>query len=70
DKLNLLPTPIPQLYILGEEDFLFKRFTPRLVARIKGAGTIFLENAGHICNIEQRREFNRISLEFFEKNSI
>ena len=70
DKLNLLPTPIPQLYIMGEEDFLFKRFTPRLVSRIKGADTIFLENAGHICNIEQRREFNRISLEFFEKNSI
>lgn len=67
-RLNSLEKPIPQIYIMGEDDFLFRRSTPRLAGRIKGTETVVIEDAGHICNIERRKEFNRISLEFFQKN--
>ena len=64
-KLNSAESLIPQLYVLGDEDFLFRKSTPRLARKISDAVTVIIENAEHICNIEQRKEFNRISLEFF-----
>ncbi len=68
-KINESINPIPQIYIMGTDDFLFRKSTPRLTSRIRSTETVMIEDAGHICNIEKRKEFNRISLEFFSEHS-
>jgi 3-oxoadipate enol-lactonase len=55
----------PTLVVVGEED----RVTPPplsedLAARIRGARLVRIPAAGHVSNVEQPAEFNRVVLEF------
>jgi len=59
---------IPTLIICGRQDIL----TPlaeseRIHKAIKGAALEIIENCGHVSNIEQRDEFNRILARFLKK---
>lgn len=59
---------IPKLYISGKEDHLF---VASLVEDTKGdpsAEKVFLDNCGHVCNVERPSEFNRLALDFLYKN--
>lgn len=56
---------IPTLYLMGEDDRLF---LPQVQQTVKNGGDnvylIVVPNAGHVCNVDNKRFFNQHSLEF------
>ncbi len=59
---------IPTLFIMGEEDYLFKDNVELLVLTTNDTSLVYIENAGHVCNIEQSRKFNQASIDFIYRN--
>ena len=56
---------VPTLIVVGDVDTLTPPATSRAMAdRIKGATMVVIERAGHLSNIEQPEEFNRVVIEF------
>jgi len=56
---------VPTLIVVGNRDVLsIHEIAGILQARIPGARTVVIEGAGHIVNMEQPREFNRVVLDF------
>lgn len=56
---------VPTLYIMGEDDRLFLDNVRSLVANSgDNVSLSIIHNAGHVCNIDNREEFNRVSLGF------
>lgn len=53
---------IPRLYISGEQDHLFLQFVIRAYLGHRNAAIHVIDKCGHVCNIEQAEEFNRIAL--------
>ncbi len=57
--------PIPTLYIMGEDD---KLFLPQVQQTIRNScenvSLIIVPKAGHVCNVDNKKFFNRHSLEF------
>jgi pimeloyl-ACP methyl ester carboxylesterase len=51
---------------MGEDD---KLFLPQVQQTVKNGGDnvslIVVPNAGHACNIENKRFFNKVSIEYF-----
>jgi 3-oxoadipate enol-lactonase len=71
DYLNdVLPKiNVPTLVIVGRQD----EFTPvakaeEMKQKIQNCKLIIIENAGHMPNLEQPEEFNKIVLDFLESN--
>ena len=60
---------IPTLYMMGEDDRLF---LPQVRQTVRNAGDhvslIVVPNAGHVCNVDNKRYFNEHSLEFMRVN--
>ena len=58
---------IPTLYLMGEDD---KLFLPQVQQTVKNGGEnvslIVVPNAGHVCNVDNKRFFNQHSLEFLQ----
>ena len=56
---------IPTLYLMGEDD---KLFLPQVEQTVRNSGDnvslIVVPKAGHVCNVDNKRFFNRHSLEF------
>ncbi len=56
---------IPTLYLMGEDD---KLFLPQVEQTVRRSGDnvslIVVPNAGHVCNIDNKKFFNEQSLEF------
>lgn len=56
---------IPTLYIMGEDDRLF---LPQVMQTVRNSGEnvslVVVPNAGHVCNIDNKKFFNHHSLEF------
>ena len=56
---------IPTLYLMGEDD---KLFLPQVQQTVKNGGDnvslIVVPDAGHVCNVDNKRFFNKHSLEF------
>ena len=56
---------IPTLYLMGEDD---KLFLPQVEQTVRKSGEnvslVVVPNAGHVCNVDNRRFFNEQSLEF------
>ena len=56
---------IPTLYMMGEDD---KLFLPQVKQTVRNGGDnvslIVVPNAGHVCNVDNKRFFNHHSLEF------
>lgn len=67
-KINHLPQKKPFLYIMGNEDHLFKTTILKNISKISNASVVILPGCGHVCSIEKVEMFNQISLNFFKKN--
>jgi hypothetical protein len=56
---------IPTLYLMGEDD---KLFLPQVQETVRNSGDhvslIVVPNAGHVCNVDNKKFFNHHSLEF------
>ncbi len=56
---------IPTLYLMGEDD---KLFLPKVQKTVRNGGDnvslIVVPDAGHVCNVDNKRFFNQHSLEF------
>lgn len=65
-----LPDPaensIPRLYISGDEDHLFLPFVISSYFKDPLASIHIIEKCGHVCNIENPEEFNRVSLTYLK----
>lgn len=57
--------PIPTLYLMGEDDKLFLHEVEETVRKSGGnACLVIVPNAGHVCNVDNKKFFNEHSLEF------
>ena len=56
--------PVPTLYLMGDEDHLFLPPVRRIVSRHEHSVLQIIENSGHVCNVDQPEEFNRLSIDF------
>lgn len=59
---------IPTLYMMGENDRLFLA-RARLAALEGGdmVSMVVVPDAGHVCNVDNKKFFNRVSIEFFNR---
>lgn len=64
DKFYSGTFKVNSLVIMGEDDFVFLNAARAFAARHSGVGISVLENAGHICNIDQWELFNRKAVRF------
>ncbi|MDO4759043.1 MAG: alpha/beta hydrolase [Rikenellaceae bacterium] len=59
---------IPTLYLMGADDYLFLEQAQWALNRGGGyASMVIIPDAGHVCNIDNRRFFNSVSLEWLQK---
>lgn len=69
-RINSLNKKMPLLYIMGEEDHLFKRAVIKDVTGLKDASVQVIPKCGHVCSIEKADAFNQISLDFFAESEL
>jgi pimeloyl-ACP methyl ester carboxylesterase len=62
--------PIPTLYLMGDEDYMFLPQVKNLVKQHKNSVLHILKNCGHVCNVEQPELFNRYSIEFIQQHPV
>lgn len=61
---------VPTLVITGTEDPVYPTPIPQNMARrIPGAKLVALEGCGHLSNLEQPERFNRVLMEFLNKEN-
>ncbi len=62
--------PIPTLYVMGEEDYMF---LPQVKALIKThtryTSLVVVPHAGHICNVDNAHFFNPVAINFLVAHS-
>lgn len=59
---------IPTLYLMGEDDHLFLSQAQLEVSRSgENVSMIVVPDAGHVCNIDNKSFFNRVSIDFLSK---
>lgn len=59
----------PAMIIMGSEDYVFLKAAKDFVAIHKTAQLEIMPNAGHICNIDQYKQFNSLALSFIAQVS-
>ncbi len=62
-------TPIPMLYVMGDEDYMFLPPVQNIVKNHKASTLKVIEDCGHVCNVEKPNEFNDASLSFLKSQS-
>lgn len=61
---------VPVLIVYGEQDTVYPPELARaMAARIPGAELAMMKGAGHLANLEQPEEFNRLLLEFLSRHN-
>ena len=59
---------IPTLYMMGEDDGLF---LPQVEQAVRSGGDnaslVIVPDAGHVCNVDNKSFFNRVSLDFLKQ---
>lgn len=61
---------IPTLFIMGEQDYLFLDAVEDVVVTSKNYVVLeCIQEAGHVCNIDQSHIFNEVSIDFMKNNS-
>jgi len=60
--------PIPTLYVMGSEDYLFLPPVKKVVADHKQSMLKVIEKCGHVVNVEQPDVFNRHSIQFLKNH--
>ena len=58
--------PIPTLYVMGSEDYLFLPPVKQIVDDHKQSFLEVVEKCGHVVNVEKPEVFNRVSLNFLK----
>ncbi len=61
--------PVPTLYVMGDEDYMFLPQVKNLVKIHQYSQLVVLENCGHVCNVEQPALFNKHSIDFIHTQS-
>ncbi len=64
-----ISTDIDKLYILGEQDHLLAPLTAKYARMDKKANVHVIPKCGHVCNIDNVTEFNRVSLDFLARHA-
>ncbi|NTU91697.1 MAG: alpha/beta hydrolase [Chlorobiaceae bacterium] len=59
-------TGIPTLYLMGEEDYMFLPAVEYIVTQHTNSYLQVIRNSGHVCNIDQPREFNSRAIQFLK----
>lgn len=60
---------VPMLYVMGNEDYMFLPPVRNIVEKQKYTTLQVIENCGHVCNVEQPRKFNEISIRYLKSIS-
>lgn len=60
-------TGIPTLYLMGEEDHMFLPAVRLIITRHTNSWLEVIENSGHVCNVDQPREFNARAIAFLKR---
>lgn len=59
---------IPTLYLMGQDDYLFLPQVQLVAAQNKQwASMVIVPEAGHVCNVDNKGFFNRVSLDFLHR---
>ncbi len=58
--------PVPTLYIMGEEDYMFLPQVKHIIRHHKYAVLTVLEACGHVVNVEKPDQFNHVSISFMQ----
>jgi len=61
--------PVPTLYVMGDEDYMFLPQVKNLIKKHRSAVLRVFENCGHVCNVEHPTLFNQVSIEFVKQHS-
>lgn len=59
--------PIPTLYLMGDEDYMFLGPVQKIVREHEAAILSVIKNSGHVCNVDQPEIFNRLSIGFIHE---
>ena len=62
-------TAIPTLYLMGDEDHMFLPAVRYIVTKHTNSWLEVIENSGHVCNVDQPRQFNALAILFLKKIS-
>lgn len=60
--------PIPTLYVMGGEDYLFLPPVKKVVADHKQSMLEVIDKCGHVVNVEQPDVFNQLSIDFLKSH--
>jgi len=60
--------PVPTLYLMGEEDYMFLPFIKQLVTVHRYSRLKVLANSGHVCNVDRPDLFNSFSIAFIKRH--
>jgi len=61
--------PIPTLYIMGDEDYMFLPPVILLAGQHRHARLQVVRSSGHVCNVDQPEAFNVASIEFIRSTA-
>ncbi len=62
-------TAIPTLYLMGDEDHMFLPAVRFIITKHTNSWLEVINNSGHVCNVDQPREFNARAILFLKKMS-
>jgi len=56
--------PIPTLYVMGEEDYLFLPSVRKIVEMHRSSSLQVIDDCGHVVNVEQPSVFNHLVIDY------
>jgi pimeloyl-ACP methyl ester carboxylesterase len=62
-------TAIPTLYLMGDEDHMFLPAVRYIITKHTNSWLEVIGNSGHVCNVDQPKEFNTRAILFLKKMS-
>lgn len=60
-------SPVPTLYLMGEEDHMFLPFIRKLTMVQENSRLLVIADSGHVCNVEKPEVFNQESIGFIDR---
>jgi pimeloyl-ACP methyl ester carboxylesterase len=62
--------PIPTLYVMGDQDYLFLAPIQNMIQNVKNAALLVVNECGHVVNIEQAKVFNEEVIKYLKLTEI
>lgn len=63
------PESVPDLFLMGEEDYLFLPIVKETVKNFANKTLRVVPEAGHVSNVDNAEYFNKIAIDFIKKHS-